>query len=75
MKPETIKTLFGTIVILRESAEEIRYDNWFHGLRPEEMKKFSGIANCGCVAHAEEGIPCIHDYQKAISLELFSNKG
>ena len=25
------------------------------------MKNIAGKANCGCVHHAEEGIPCEHD--------------
>ena len=27
--------------------------------------RIAGQANCGCVHHAEQGIPCLHDFQLA----------
>lgn len=29
-----------------------------------------GLADCGCVYHAEDGVPCVHDIENAIKLGL-----
>lgn len=45
------------------------YTEWLNGLAPEQMIQACGKADCGCVYHVEEGIPCEHDYAFAMQIK------
>lgn len=40
-------------------------------LTKDQRFALCGLANCGCVYHAEEGEPCIHDLRLAVQQGKF----